>query len=132
MKVLTPTRLRFGLVGIANTAVDFVGYLVLVTAGLPIFFANFLSTSAGMLLSFSLNRSFTFRAKEGDPRLQALLFFTITAIGLWAVQPVVIMLVGGAFPDLPLLVPKAAGIAVGLVWNYVLYSTVVFRRGAST
>ena len=46
-----------------------------------------------MLLSFGLNRNFTFRAKDGDVRRQALLFFAVTAFGLWVVQGVIILAV---------------------------------------
>ncbi|MFD9895824.1 GtrA family protein [Amycolatopsis sp. NPDC059027] len=128
MKLVTGTQLRFGLVGVANTLLDALGYALLVTLGVPMFVANFLSTSAGMALSFTLNRSFTFRAKDGNVRRQAILFFAVTAFGLWVIQALVIMAVTKAFPGVHVLVPKAAGIAVGLVWNYVLYHQVVFRR----
>lgn len=127
-KYISPTQLRFGIVGVANTAIDALGYALLVSLGVPIFVANFISTSAGMLLSFSLNRNFTFKAKDGDIRRQALLFFGVTAFGLWVVQALVILAVTRVFPGLPVLVPKFAGIAVGLVWNYVLYHKVVFRH----
>jgi putative flippase GtrA len=127
VKLITGTQLRFGLVGVANTAVDAVGYALLVTLGVPLFVANFISTSTGMLLSFTLNRNFTFRAKDGDVRRQALLFFAVTAFGLWVVQAAIIFAVTAAFPGVHVLIPKFAGIAVGLVWNYVLYHKVVFR-----
>ncbi|MBE1501304.1 putative flippase GtrA [Amycolatopsis lexingtonensis] len=132
MKLITPTQLRFGIVGIGNTLVDALGYALLVSLGVPLFAANFASTTAGMLLSFTLNRTFTFRAKDGDVRRQALLFFGVTAFGLWVVQALVILAVTKALPGVPVLVPKFAGIAVGLVWNYVLYHKIVFRQRAGT
>jgi putative flippase GtrA len=128
VKLISATQLRFGAVGIANTLVDALGYALLVTLGVPLFVANFISTTTGMLLSFTLNRNFTFRAKDGDVRRQALLFFGVTAFGLWVVQAAIIFAVTSAFPGVNLLVPKGAGIVVGLVWNYVLYHKVVFRH----
>jgi putative flippase GtrA len=127
VKLITPTRLRFGLVGVCNTAVDLLGYAALVSLGLPLFVANFISTTAGLLLSFTLNRNFTFRSRSGDVRSQALWFLGVTGFGLWVMQPIVIMLVNSAFPGINVLIPKSAGIAMGLVWNYVLYNKVVFR-----
>jgi putative flippase GtrA len=125
---ISGTQLRFAIVGVANTAVDAIGYALLYSVvGVPLFAANFASTSAGMLLSFTLNRNFTFRAKDGDVRRQALLFFAVTAFGLWVVQALVIFGVTKALPGVNVFVPKFAGIAVGLVWNYVLYHKVVFR-----
>ncbi|MEU0533150.1 GtrA family protein [Amycolatopsis tolypomycina] len=128
MKLISATQLRFGAVGVANTLVDALGYALLVTLGVPLFVANFISTTTGMLLSFTLNRNFTFRAKDGDVRRQALLFFGVTAFGLWVVQAAIIFAVTSAFPGVNVLVPKGAGIVVGLVWNYVLYHKVVFRQ----
>ncbi len=128
MKTISATQLRFGLVGVANTLLDAIGFAVLATAGVPLFVANFLSTTAGMLLSFTLNRNFTFRAKGGDVRRQVILFFAVTAFGLWVVQALIIFAVTAAFPGVHLLIPKFAGIAVGLVWNYLLYDKVVFRQ----
>ncbi|MET8997816.1 GtrA family protein [Amycolatopsis sp. Hca4] len=128
MKLISATQLRFGLVGVANTLVDALGYALLVTLGVPLFVANFISTTTGMLLSFTLNRNFTFRAKDGDVRRQALLFFAVTAFGLWVVQAAIIFGVTSAFPGVNVLIPKFAGIVVGLVWNYVLYHKVVFRH----
>jgi len=128
MRLVTATQVRFGIVGIGNTLVDALGFALLVTLGLPVFVANFLSTTAGMLLSFTLNRNFTFRAKDGDLRRQALLFFGVTAFGLWVVQFFVIWLVSHLFTGVNLLVPKGAAIVVGLFWNYLLYHYVVFRH----
>ncbi|WP_026425270.1 GtrA family protein [Actinokineospora inagensis] len=136
MKAELATKIRFGLVGIANTLIDLVGYTLLTLAGLPLLVANTLSTSAGMVCSFTLNRSFTFRATAGNTRTQAILFFLVTAFGLWVVQPVVIALVSGAFDGANHIVatvgPKLVAVAFGLAWNYVLYSRVVFRAKEAT
>jgi len=129
VKPINATQVRFAVVGVLNTAVDAVGYALLATFGVPMFVANFISTTAGMLLSFTLNRNFTFRAKDGDIRRQAILFFAITAFGLWVVQAAVIFAVTKLFPGVHLLVPKLGAIAVGMVWNYVMYKKVVFRQG---
>ncbi|MFE9751293.1 GtrA family protein [Saccharothrix saharensis] len=131
MKPATATRLRFGVVGVVNTSADLVGYVSLVLAGTPTFPANLISTSAGMAVSFALNRSFTFRARSGPLRAQVTLFFLCTASGLWVVQPLAITatedLFGGSTALTAVTGPKLVGLALGLVWNYVLYSRVVFR-----
>lgn len=121
------TKVRFGLVGVANTALDAGGFLAFAALGVPLVVANLISTSAGMALSFALNRTFTFRAGSGRVRRQAVLFFVVTMTGLWGVQAGVILLVTSLQPDIPLVLAKAAGIAVGLVWNYLFYHHVVFR-----
>ncbi|MBW4717106.1 GtrA family protein [Saccharothrix obliqua] len=125
------TKLRFGLVGVANTLVDLALYAVLSLAGVPLFPANLVSTTAGMACSFTLNRGFTFRARAGDVRAQAVLFFAVTAFGLWLVHPVVIALTAdlftGAHPVVATTGPKICALVFGLAWNYLLYSKVVFR-----
>ncbi|GAA3664472.1 GtrA family protein [Lentzea roselyniae] len=130
-KLLSAQQLRFGLVGVGNTLVDLVGYTVLFALGTPLVIANLISTTMGMALSFTLNRSFTFRAAGGGVARQVVLFVLVTGIGLWVIQPLVILLTRDAFAGLPetlaIAVPKFAGICVALVWNYVLYSKLVFR-----
>ncbi|WP_434449982.1 GtrA family protein [Lentzea sp. E54] len=125
------TWFRFGLVGVLNTITDLAGYTLLALAGVPSFAANLASTSAGMALSFTLNRSFTFRARPGSVRTQAVLFVLLTSFGLWVLQPVVIGLTTGAFDGLgpvPAVAgPKLAGLSAGVLWNYTAYTWVVFR-----
>lgn len=130
--------LRFGVVGVVNTAIDLGLYLVLRAAGLPLFPANLCSTSAGLLFSFVANRSFTFGDRVTVRRGRvAALFFLTTGLGLWVLQPLVIAgterLVGAwglggetaAFP-VETIVPKLIGIAAGIVWNYLAYDRIVF------
>ncbi|RKT52999.1 GtrA family protein [Saccharothrix australiensis] len=132
MRPALATKVRFGLVGVANTLVDVVSYTLLSLAGLPMFVANLLSTTAGMACSFTLNRSFTFRARTGDVRTQVVLFVLVTAFGLWVVQPILISLTSGAFAGTHELValvgPKLAALVFNLVWNYTLYNRLVFRQ----
>jgi putative flippase GtrA len=116
---------RFGLVGIVNTVVDLVLYVVLV-AHLPVVAANFVSTSCGMATSFVLNRGFTFQS-EGSVKRQLALFVLVTGTGLWVLQPFVISAASG----LGVFGAKLAGMAVGLVWNFSLYRWVVFRVASS-
>ena len=127
MRPIDSTKVRFGLVGVANTALDAGCFLAVSAFGAPLVVANLISTSAGMALSFALNRTFTFRAGGQRVRRQAVLFFVVTVTGLWGVQGGVILLVTNIHPGVPLIVAKAAGIAVGLVWNFLLYHHVVFR-----
>ena len=124
---------RFALVGVVNTAIDFVGFGLLAAGGLPLLLANFLSTTAGMTFGFFAHRAFSFRS-EKPWRQTVLPFLLTTATGLWIVQPVVIWLVGdllaaasgtdGALVEV--WIPKACAIGVALVWNFALYHLVVF------
>lgn len=129
---------RFALVGVVNTAIDFVLFTVLVAAGLGVLAANTVSTSAGMTFSFVVNRAWSFRS-ERPARETVVPFLAVTLVGLWVLHPLVILgtaavgrLVGHEGVAV-LWIGKAAAIAVGLVWNFTWYDRVVFKqRGASS
>jgi len=54
---------KFGLVGVLNTAVDFTVYTLLYWAGIPYLLAQCVSFAAGTANSYVLNRMWTFQAR---------------------------------------------------------------------
>lgn len=126
-------KLRFGLVGIANTVIDFSILFTLTYLGLPSLISNIFSTSAAFTFSFFANKNFTFKAK-GTTKRQFLLFIVITLFGLWGIQTAVIwvvtsLLMGSELEkSLVLLIAKIIATIASLIWNYSLYSRVVFRQ----
>lgn len=134
--VIQSEKVRFGLVGMVNTFVDFVVLNILVGLfGVMIVPANIVSTTAAMLTSFGLNKKVVFRTGSGSVLRQMVLFFAVSLSAIWFVQSGVMF---AAFHFLQtttdwndtilLNVAKFCGIGVGLVWNYVWYSKVVFTR----
>ena len=129
-------KVRFGLVGVVNTLVDFGILNVLVGMfGVPPIFANIGSTTIAMLVSFSLNKRAVFNDQSGNRLRQLILFFAVTIPGIWLVQSSVLAgmyytLVHIAFVSdiVALNLAKVSGICVGLVWNYLWYSRVVFKK----
>lgn len=128
---------RFLLVGSVNTGVDLLVYVLLVSMTVPLVLANLVSTSCGLLVSYLLNRAYVFGGGGGSRlvRLRRVALFVITTgIGLWVLQPVVIVIVTGLLrpSQLPspllVLLPKLAATAVTLCWNYASYGLVVFAR----
>lgn len=126
--------LRFGLVGGGNTVLDFGLLFILKSAGLPVIPANIISSTAAFVLSFVLNKNYTFNAKTGTLLKQMILFAIVTLFGLWVLQSLVISL---TLPiaiqlsndqSIALFVAKLAATGVSLVWNYILYSLVVFNK----
>ena len=89
--------------------------------------ANFVSTSAGMALSFVANGRFTF----GD-RLSwraGALFVATTGSTMWVLQPLVIELLLSLWGDgrsALVLVAKVSAIGVSVVANYAAYRFVVW------
>jgi putative flippase GtrA len=142
---------KFGLVGILNTAIDFIIFNVLTNKkiGLKKIPANLISTTIAMLVSFGLNRGFVFNATGGNIYIQSAEFFAVTAFGLYVLQSLVIYFlleiwewpVEFAWKIVQLFkldkfmshefvrknAAKAAATLVSLTWNYLMFSFIVFK-----
>ena len=126
-------KLRFGIVGAINTAIDFGVLFILVNLGIPTIISNFASTSTALLFSFFANKKFTFKDTSKNNTSQIIRFFAVTLFGLWIIQPVIIesfrLLVNSwdLNSNLVLLIGKLLATCATLVWNYILYSRLVFK-----
>jgi putative flippase GtrA len=127
-------KFRFALVGGFNTALDFGILFGLSALGVDKIVANYISTSVSFIFSFFANKTFTFKAKSGNARREFISFIVVTLAGLWVLQPLVItavseLLATTALDDTAvLLIAKLLATIVSLIWNYVLYSRVVFKK----
>lgn len=144
-------KLRFVVVGGANTVIDFGILFSLVALGLPTIASNFVSTSVAMVFSFLVNKSYTFKDTSKNTGKNITYFFVITVIGLWVIQPIIIegvnLLLGPWFTGscpvkligellgswfkasyLVLLIGKVLATAASLTWNYLLYRKFVFNK----
>ena len=130
------TKLRFGIIGVINTALDF-GLLFVFSSlfGIPRGFANMLSTSISFIFSFFANKRYTFKSSSKENIVREMVLFTVvTLFGLWVIQgliihfltPVIINL--GTTEELALLASKLIATVASLIWNYLLYSRVVFKH----
>lgn len=127
-------KIRFAIVGLANTALDFGILFLLVALGLDKIPANYISTGISFVFSFFVNKSFTFKSKSGNVKKQFAYFIVITIIGLWIIQPIVIggvstLLAGtGWAAGFVLLIAKLVATVASLIWNYLFYSRLVFKK----
>lgn len=116
---------RFALVGVINTAIDVVLFMLL-HATLGTVLANLVSTTAGMGFSFVANGLFTFGSQRLTLR-HALLFLATNGITMWLVQPLVIdgllQVIGS------LLVAKVLAIGASVVLNFAAYRWIVWPSG---
>lgn len=131
------TKIRFGLIGGINTALDF-GLLFLFAGffGVPKLLANIFSTSIAFIFSFFANKKFTFKSTSKNIVREMVLFTIVTLFGLWVLQGTVLYLVVpilsnlGLNENMSLLAAKLVATVVSLVWNYLLYSRVVFKNSS--
>ena len=127
-------KIRFAIVGGANTALDFAILFILVGLGLDKIPANFISTSIAFVFSFFVNKSFTFKSTGGNAKKQFALFIVITAVALWVIQPIIIALVTSILSvstipaPIALFIAKLLATIASLIWNYVFYSRFVFKK----
>lgn len=142
-------KLRFVLIGGANTGVDFLVLNLLVgLAGVGVLLANLISTFVAMCFSLVMNRSFVFKTEQRLSVKEAVLFVLVTLTGIWGVQTAVIFILTQAVPtplttiaqtihsfdmtrvfEVDFLVNNGAKVMAtvfSLTWNYVLYKYVVF------
>jgi putative flippase GtrA len=125
---------RFGLVGLVNTAIDFVTLFSMHSLGLPVGIANIISTSTAFTFSFFANKRYTFRASGGNMVREILFFVAVTLFGLWVLQNLIIQLTLPWLSEVTgraesgLFIAKLLATCVSLVWNYLFYARLVFKK----
>jgi len=119
---------KFGLVGVLNTAVDWLVYFAL-THGLAFFgdhltFAKGISYTVWVLNIFFLNKTWTFRSSASN-RSTLILFFLTNLVGL-AINTG-LMQFGLNTLRLPEIVSLAGATLGTLAWHFVVSKLVVFK-----
>lgn len=134
LKKVDKKPIRFVLVGISNTVLDFLVLNILLFCKVNILFANTISTGIAMLYSFFMNKKWTFRNSGDNYVREVILFFIFTAIGIWVIQNGCIYLLNLIVPDfgLPEVIYnnaiKLAASVPSLTWNYLTYNRFVFTN----
>ena len=130
-------KFRYLIVGVGNTALDFILLFFFVGLGLDKIPANFISTGITMVISFFVNKSFTFKDTDASSKRKFFLFIIVTMTGMWVIQPVLIWGVSSVLDpyvesaSILLFIAKLIATGGSLVWNYLLYSRVVFKKKES-
>lgn len=130
--------LKFGVVGFANTVVDYLCLnLLMFGAGVPMGIANVMSYSLGCANSWFWNRRWTFSDRTFTSRRTALpAFFAVNLIGLGLNTATVLGLVAlvngmslaeGIADPLIVNAAKTIAVVVSYAWNYLASSRFVFR-----
>ncbi|WP_258198212.1 GtrA family protein [Priestia megaterium] len=74
--------IKFALVGVVNTLIDFVVYALLTTIGVNYILAQWISYSVGILNSYVMNRKWTFERKEKSSKREVISFVILNLITL--------------------------------------------------
>ncbi|HEY8999614.1 MAG TPA: GtrA family protein [Candidatus Saccharimonadales bacterium] len=139
---------KFGAVGVINTLIDFVVLDILhLKFGMELILANLISTTIAMVFSFFANRTLVFKHHSERVAKQMVLFWIVTAFGLYVLQSGIIWFLGhpahgvlnasvrlvhsAGFRDLSAAfittnVVKLIADLITLVWNYIGYKEFVF------
>ena len=149
---------KFIVVGVINTFIDYLILNILIYVGFTAFLmlsgqkfliANIISVSVAMINSFILNRQWAFNAEKGNIYGQIIKFIVVTVIGMFVVHQIVFNIfyyqLGYIFnfivqiarflnltflsKDFIILnFSKALAISVSMVWNFIGYKFLVFKR----
>jgi putative flippase GtrA len=123
-KSLAPL-LKFALVGGTNTGIDFLVFTLLTFLGWAYFPAQCVSFTCGVLNSYVLNRSWTFRDCTASGRLLFYKFVALNALVLLLVSGLIALFHQGA--GWPVLVSKFAASFFGVLVNFAGNRVWVFR-----
>ncbi|MCB1169028.1 MAG: GtrA family protein [Leptospiraceae bacterium] len=118
--------IRFGLVGALGTFVNMAVFEGLRLTGMHYTLASILSFLVAATGNYLLNRRWTFRAAR-DSAGGWLLYIAVNGAGLLANLGVLVSL--RQWGGWPTSLAQLAGIGAGMVLNFVLSKTIVFRSG---
>jgi putative flippase GtrA len=108
---------KFGLVGALNTAVDFLVFTLLTAAaGMGYMASQFISYSCGVLNSYLLNRSWTFRGASKPSGREIFRFIAVNLAALATASVILNWLYG--LSSLPLVVCKLVATVASVAINY--------------
>jgi putative flippase GtrA len=122
------TALRFGIVGIANTFLDFVVFLLLVRGlSMEPLWANLTAFFMAVTNSFLLNRHWTFAVtieKDQQLFLIYLRYIAVNSVGLALGTSLIYLLL----PWMSVELAKVASVLVTFLWNYFGSRYLVFNK----
>ena len=115
---------KYGFVGVLNTAITFFSFMALRAADCNLDAANFISFALGMCNSFALNKVWVFR-RRGTRWLTEAAWFLGGALLCWGLQWLVFR---GALLLWSEWWAQLVGMAAYTVFNYLFNRFVTFRR----
>ncbi len=122
----------FGVIGIINALVDFSIYISL-TRNLSFWdknklYANFISFLCANVMSFFLNKRFSFRDKNSEKKfIKYVKFLAITTVSLCIYQASLYFSIKYFKITNSDIYGKVIGVVLGAIWNFIMYKLTVFK-----
>ena len=123
--------IKFGIVGVFNTAVDALVFIMLATLGTPALITQVISYSCGVVNSYWWNGRWTFRDARRQGPNNELLRFVITNLIVLALSSLILFL-SNHILGWNLVISKAAATLLGMILNYIASRYWVFRAVSTT
>jgi putative flippase GtrA len=116
---------KFGMVGVVNTTIDFIIYLIL-TRGVGMVFlaANAIAMGGAMVFSFFANKKFTFKNHDAQLAHQAFKFVCVQVGGFLIANTTLYVLVMFGMYD---ITAKIMASVAFTVWNFLMQKFWAFR-----
>jgi putative flippase GtrA len=118
--------IKFGLVGVVNTSIDFIIYALLTHINLNYIAAQCISYSAGVLNSYMMNRKWTFNQKGKGSKREFFTFFGVNLITL--VMTTFLLTVFYKWLGMSLIISKLLVTVISVGINYIGTKTFVFTK----
>ena len=118
---------RFLMVGCCGLAMDSAVYSLFAHAGLPDWQARALSLMVATVLTWGLNRAFTFGASASTPPVE-LLRYAGVALAAQGVNYASFLVLRHAFPDLPALLALFSSAVLATGFSFTGQSMITFAR----
>ncbi|MCL6585490.1 MAG: GtrA family protein [Anoxybacillus sp.] len=110
------TLVRFAVVGIGNTLVDFGVFFLLASMGVPYVFSQVCSYSAGIMNSYLWNRTWTFQVRK---KASVHEFFQFVAVNFVSLSTTIVLLyLLRQSAGMPLFSSKAIATVAGMAVNF--------------
>ncbi|MGG0175157.1 GtrA family protein [Gottfriedia acidiceleris] len=109
---------KFGIVGLLNTGVDFIVFtlLIYVFTNLPYVFAQVISYTCGIFNSYLLNKSWTFKSKNQNSNQEKIRFVIVNLLTL--LLTLFILKVCSGWVGLSVIVSKLVATCISVLVNY--------------
>ncbi len=119
--------IRFGLVGVINTAVDFAVFVLLYRlTGIDPLLCNGIAFLVAVTNSYLFNHHWTFRQSGRPLSFAAYVRFVALNAGGLVIGTIAILLLGGL---VPLEIAKLVAAGITLIWNYTCSKLFIFNTG---